>query len=310
MAAPVARAEGSRRELHDVMGCRASITVVGGRRGLAAAAEVRLRDLDLRWSRFRADSEVMQLARHSGATVHVSQETILLVERLIAAWEVTDGAFDPTLLPDLVGLGYAGSVQDPTRVTELPSGSRSSVQVDEIEIDAATGSVLLPVGATLDPGGLGKGLAADLVVDELVADGAEGAMVEIGGDLRVSGESPSHDGWRIDVEDPYGGPPLGVVSITDGGVATSSVLKRRWTQNGATVHHLIDPRTGHSTSADVVAATVVAGTAAWAEAFSKAPVVLGVAGCRPLLAAYALPALLICDLTRIVATPEWQEVVA
>lgn len=290
------------------MGCRGSITVVGGRPGLAIAAEQRLRELDRRWSRFRFGSEVMDLARSAGEPVPVSADTVLLVEHLIAAWELTEGAFDPTMLPDLVALGYDRSVQDPARVTELPAGARSCAAVDQIEVDTVAGTVTLPDGGTLDPGGLGKGLAADLVVEELVAAGAAGAMVEIGGDLRVSGESPTHDGWRIDIEDPYDGPPLGVVSISDGGVATSSVLKRSWSRGDVTVHHLLDPSTGRCATGDVVSATVVAGTAAWAEAFSKAPVVLGAAGCRALLAAHALPALLVCGLTRIDATPEWAQV--
>ncbi len=299
-----------RRELRDVMGCRAHVTVVGGRAGLAADAERRLRDLDRRWSRFRPDSEVMDLARHAGHPVRVSDETLLLVEQLIAAWEVTDGVFDPTLLPELVALGYAASVQDPGRVTVLPAGAGTGVPVGQIAVDATEGSVRLPPGATLDAGGTGKGLAADIVVEELLGEGACGAMVEIGGDLRVAGESPSPGGWRIDVEDPYGGPPLCVVSITDGGVATSSVLKRSWQRGTDRVHHLIDPRTGRSAAADVVAATVVAGTAAWAESFSKAPVVLGAAGCRALLAAHALPALLVRGPTCVDATPEWHEVAA
>ena len=42
-------------------------------------------------------------------------------------------------------------------------------------------------GVGFDPGGIGKGLAADLVATAAVDLGADGAMVSLGGDLRVAG---------------------------------------------------------------------------------------------------------------------------
>ncbi len=54
-----------------------------------------------------------------------------------------------------------------------------------IVIDPIVGAVTLPSGVELDLGGIGKGLAADLVVDELLAAGAAGACVNVGGDLRA-----------------------------------------------------------------------------------------------------------------------------
>src|SRR5690606_2471757 len=125
----------------------------------------------------------------------------------------------------------------------------------------------LPPHLRLDPGGLGKGLAADLVAGELMAAGASGALVDLGGDLRVVGSSPAGETWRIDVEHPgRPGRPIARVETRDGAVATSSRGRRRWTgTDGAAVHHLLDPASGHPAEPDWTSATALARTGVDAE---------------------------------------------
>lgn len=301
-----------RRELTALMGCRASVIVVGPDDPALAArlltvAEWRLRDLESRWSRFLADSEITRLARYAGEPVAVSAPTRGLVRALVEAWDATGGVFDPTRLPDLVRAGYAASVLDPEAVTVLPAGAVSGFDPAAIRVDDEAGTVRLPVGATLDPGGLGKGLAADLVVAELLDRGAEGAMVEIGGDLRVAGLPPNGGGWRIDLEDPHrpdASDPLAVVVLLDGGVATSSRLIRKWPGG----HHLLDPATGAPSDSDVVAATVVTATGAWSEAFATVPLVRGSAESVPMLDAEGIAALLCLADGSTVTTRTWTAV--
>ena len=85
-------------------------------------------------------------------------------------------------------------------------------------------------GVGFDPGGIGKGFAADLVLDELLAEGAGGACVNLGGDVRVGGLGPDGGDWTVTVEDPRdpAGPPLVTLLLADGAVATSSRCRRRW----------------------------------------------------------------------------------
>jgi len=137
---------------------------------LARAAVARLHALEARWSRFRPDSEVSALNDADGARTTVSSETALLVERSIEAWHRTDVAFDPTVLPALVAAGYD---RDFSAVREQPSAQAPPVAApgcEGIVVDAA--SVTLPPGVRIDPGGIGKGLAADLTVDLVMHAGA------------------------------------------------------------------------------------------------------------------------------------------
>ncbi len=278
MAADTGRRLAARADSR-VMGCDTSV-VVTTQDGPATSAQLarsgirRLNELERRWSRFIPTSEISGLNRAGGEPRAVSSDTIRLVESLVRAWHATDGCFDPTLLGAIVGLGYAASRDDATRRTSLPAGTPPRGRPAEIVVDRTAGWVRLPVGTVLDPGGLGKGLSADLVVAELLEAGADGVVVTVGGDLRVGGTAPDDRAWTIDIaaSDDAGARRLRIV---DGGVATSTTQIRTWRRNGRWQHHLVDPSTLDSTMGEVVSCTVLAGTAAWAETFTKVPFVDG-----------------------------------
>lgn len=236
---------------------------------LARAGVERLHQLEQRWSRFLPSSEISGLNAADGQPRIASSDTVRLVEAMVRAWHATEGGFDPTLLGTLVELGYAASRGDATLRTSLAPSCTRQGHPDEILVDAGSGSIQLPRGTSLDPGGLGKGLAADIVAEQLLQAGAPGVAVEVGGDLRVAGIPPIGDSWTIAIDPagPGGRPRL--VELRDGGVATSTSRLRTWFGGGRQHHHLIDPRRLQSADTGAVACTVVAGTAAWAEAFTK-----------------------------------------
>ncbi len=255
------------------MGTTAHVVVTGGRPDLPLMAERRLAELEDRWSRFRPASEVCQLSATPGVPVVVSEDTYLLVERCVAAWSRTGGAFDPTTLVALRAAGYdedfAAVVARSGETSATPSPG-AAPGCAGIELLSALRAVVVPPGVELDSGGIGKGLAADLVTAELLAAGADGAMVNVGGDLRVRGEPPSGSTWSVAVAHPLAPDrDLLRLGLDDGAVATSSRLARRWTVDGQERHHLIDPRTGRPVDTPVVAVTAVAAEAWWAEAVTK-----------------------------------------
>ncbi len=246
--------------------------VVDGPADLLETAQLRIEELDRTWSRFISDSDISTLNRTSD-WVRVSDSTITLIEHAIAAWRMTVGAFDPTVLSSLVANGYADSRTDvPGHTTLLhPARCGPAPGPGGIEIDRAASRVRFGAGVAFDPGGIGKGLAADLVGADLIAMGATAAVVAIGGDVRVAGRASS--GWVIAVEDPFDSEvTLIELSVLDGGVCTSSIRSNTWIDGDTPMHHLVDPRTGNPIDSSIVSATVVAGEAWLAEVLCKAAI--------------------------------------
>src|SRR5262249_58857709 len=122
---------------------------------------------------------------------------------------------------------------------------------------------------------IGKGVAADLVVHELLAAGAAGASVSVGGDVRVAGAPPAGDAWQVDVVDEVSGGRAATVAVIDGAVATSTTRRRCWPGPSGPRHHLIDPADGGPADSGLAAATIVAGSRWCAEVFATAALVAG-----------------------------------
>jgi thiamine biosynthesis lipoprotein len=252
------------------MGTTVEVTVVGGAPSLLTIARGRIRDLERRWSRFLPASEVSRLNAAPGVPLGVSPETVTLVSVARDAARMTDGRFDPLLLDAVEAIGYRDTFTALDRPVAGPAPIRRHAGAVAITIDADGRTVTLPAGARFDPGGIGKGLAADLVADELRAFGASGVCVNVGGDLRVTGAPPgTGDAWLVAVRDRPDDEPVAHVAVADGGVATTSRSRRRWTTaDGIERHHVIDPATGRSARTPVTAATAIAADAWRAEVLS------------------------------------------
>jgi thiamine biosynthesis lipoprotein len=254
------------------MGSDAHVIVVGGPKSLALEAQHRIADLERRWSRFDSQSEVSALTRYAGSPVIVSPETLELVERALAAWRFTHGLFDPTVLGPLVRAGYDRSFE---KLGPSPENGSSSLGTGAGGIGIIANTVRLPAHTGFDPGGIGKGLAADIVTDELIAEGATGVCVNLGGDVRVAGPNPSGGAWTVSVDHPHYARPLAHIGLARGAVATSTTLRRRWNVDGDVRHHLIDPATGRPANTDLAFVSVIAGHAWMAEVLAKSVLLHG-----------------------------------
>lgn len=291
-----------------VMGSHGHVVVVGGPADLAARAEARLQQLEARWSRFRPASELSRLNRSHGAACVVSADTVVLVDALRQAWERTGGRFDATVHDAMGAWGYGTSWPFPAPV-RLPATPAPAPGSAGIEARPERGLVRLPEGVRLDPGGLGKGLAADLVAAELMAGGAEGVLVNVGGDLRATGASPDPDGgpWRVAIEHPdRPDDDVAMVELHDGAVATSTSRRRRWTDaDGGGAHHLLDPATGRPADRPWTQVSVVTGSAWWAEVLTKVVFLDGELPADDTATGRAAALVLLTDGTHRVLGPAW-----
>ncbi len=292
-----------------IMGSDAHVIVVGrddpGAARLADRfAPVRLGELEACWSRFLASSDLCRLAEADGAWCDVHPDTITLVDHMQRGAIATVGRYDPTLAAQLAAAGHAPSVALAPMLAPRVRGS-----VLDVDVDRSGSRIRTPPGLALDPGGIGKGLAADLVSAELVAAGATGALVSVGGDLVAAGTAPDPDGWPIVVEsaDGPGAAPLGRIAIDAGGVATSSTRSNRWIVDGGEAHHVIDPESGRPSMTDLAAVTVVAPTGWQAEVHATAALLDGSDGAIAYLRSRGLAGVAVTLDGTVVATDDLAE---
>ncbi len=259
------------------MGSVAQVVVGDAPLGLVDWAYEEIERLEQSWSRFRETSDLSILNVSPDRDVEVGSRLWSALARSDELWRATRGSFDPTILGALEDWGYDRSFEtihagDTDRLAP-PSARVPGWSLVHLDPDART--VRLTGGVRIDLGGIGKGLAADLIATGLIDRGAASACVALGGDVRVTGQSPTASGWSVPVEDATLGVQSFTTDVKEGAVAMSTTLIRRWRRGEVEVHHIIDPAKGRPAHSGLVAAVVSASEAWWAEGLAKAAIVEG-----------------------------------
>lgn len=233
---------------------------------------------EARFSRFLEDSELSVLNRESGEWVSVSTEMYELIHEAYRFASETAGRFDPSVLGALEDAGYDRSMDEIRARGAGPSTSRRSRGHGEFlatEFDPPTSAIRLPSGVRVDLGGIAKGWLAERAA-RVLAGFSTACAVSAGGDLFAVGLPAGDSAWDVALEDPRDErESLTTLRVGPGAVATSSVTKRRWHQDGRARHHLIDPRTGLPAESAWLSVTVIAPHATTAEVYAKCLLIAG-----------------------------------
>ncbi len=256
--------------------------------------------LEEQLSYFRPSSQTSQINRSAALTpVEVESwlfDLLQLTERLN---KETAGAYDITSAPLWEAWGFA------RRAGQIPSDSqlaeaRSLVGGQLVQLDAAGRTVrFLKPGVRINLGSIGKGYALDICDQRLLALGMNDFLLH-GGQSSVLGHgafhrsdapirpsepiSPEKQGnskhpneglWEIGIPHPrQPGRRLGTVRLDNRALGTSSGQFQSFRHRGRRFGHILDPRTGWPAEG-VLSTTVVAPTAALADALSTAFYVMG-----------------------------------
>ena len=237
--------------------------------------------LDAACSRFRPDSELMQLRANAGQPTKISPVLAGAIRAALRGAQLTDGDVDPTLGRAIETLGYDRDFATvPAHGGALRVTIRHIPRWRQIELDEAACLLTVPVGMRLDLGATAKAWAADRSAERIAEALSCGVLVSLGGDIAVAGEAP-RGGWSIRVQDVTGDPhtpssgPSGIIAIIRGGLATSSTTARRWQRGGDIMHHILDPRTGLPADSIWRTVSVAAGSALDANIASTAAIIRG-----------------------------------
>jgi len=243
----------------------------------AAAAFVRIAELDATLSDYRPESELSRLTRDGvRRPVAVSSDLFRVLEAAQGLAVRTGGAFDITVGP------LSQLWRRARRQIELPSSAElaaaravSRYTLLTLDRKAQTASVAR-AGMRLDAGGIAKGFAADEALATLRGLGVNQALVAMGGDLAVGDAPPEHAGWQVALAglQDTGTAPGSPIVVRNVGISTSGDAEQWVEIAGQRYSHIVDPNTGIGLTGHR-SVTVVAGDAMTSDMLATAVNVLG-----------------------------------
>jgi thiamine biosynthesis lipoprotein len=274
-----------------------------GAAGGLAAAEAAFDEIDRLESQltvYRDDSEVSRLNRLAAAEpVPVEENLFGLLALAARITEATDGAFDVTAGPLIKAWGFF------RRQHRLPPAHERAallrqVGMRHVVLEAERRAVrYLRPGVEINLGSIGKGYALDRAARVLAEEKGLRAALLHGGHSSVYalGKQPGSDrGWPVGIRHPWDPERrLAVVRLRDRALGTSAATFQHLEYGGRKLGHIIDPRSGWPAEG-MASASVVAPSAAEADALATAFFILGVDRARaycavhPQIGAVLLPA--------------------
>lgn len=144
-----------------------------------------------------------------------------------------------------------------------------------------------------------KGYACDAVADMFRRNGVGDFLIEIGGEIALEGNGPGGNGWRVSIDAPVENDTIEihdsqfVVQLSEGGVATSGNYRNFRRIGGQNIGHTISPLTGRPVRVDILSATVIAPTAAEADAIATACMAAGSEASKEMIESLGVRAILV-----------------
>lgn len=237
-----------------------------------------IRRIEQLFTTYKADSQTNLINEHAGIQpVKVDSEVFDLIERSIGISRITQGAFDITY----------GSIDkslwnfDKT-MTQLPSVETALKMVhlinyNNIILDKEKGTVFLKdKGMRIGFGGIGKGYAAEMAKNKLIANKVQSGIINASGDLTSWGLQPNGKPWTIGIANPdQPAAAFSYLEISGKAVATSGNYEKYILINGKKYSHTIDPKTGLPITG-IKSVTVISGNAEFADAMATPIAVMGI----------------------------------
>ncbi len=261
--------------------------------------------LDEFLNNFEPDSEISTVSKFAGIKpVHVSAETLDLMQKTIGISKLTNGAFDPTIAPVGKLWKFSGRPSDPSMPPkDAIENALKLVDYRKIKIESATSEIYLKErGMEIDLGGIAKGYAADKAIEAIKAKGIKSALVAIAGDIRGFGLNASGKPWKVGIQNPRPDNPdsekpwediFATLNLKESAVSTAGDYQRFFIKDGKRYHHIIDPATGYPSESGLISVSVIAPEGYVADGIDTAILILGLEKGMKLLESKGLDGILV-----------------
>jgi thiamine biosynthesis lipoprotein len=250
------------------------------------AVSAEIERLEKLFSRFNPDSEVSRINRSAGWRCEaVSFTTLQMLRQTLDICAECPGYFDPTIGP-LVALWNIGRESFAVPEAAAIWQALSLVDYRSLVLDPVRGTAgLRKSGQSLDLGGIGKGFAADQVMDIFQEYGIRSAYANLGGNVVAWGGRPDGLSWQVGIQHPrMENALIGVVAVQNQVVVTSGDYQRfGCDRQGRRFHHILNPASGYPADSDLLSATVVAENGMPADAYATSLFMAGIEGAARML---------------------------
>ena len=244
-----------------------------------------LAEVDRLLSVYRVRSELSLVNRNPGCWQEVSSHFSRVASSARWIGEITDGAFDVTILPVMRHWGFYDEGlpgQETNRSRPSLRSLLERVDFRQLQVKGCEARVA-SAGYSADFGGIAKGYGVDRAIRALSDQNIRCGLVSAGGDIFALGRPAPNRPWRVGIRSPYRPDALcAMVELEDEAIATAGGYENYRIAQGRRIAHILNPRLGMS-SDHVVSATIIAPDAMTADALATATYVMGVENSRRLL---------------------------
>lgn len=247
---------------------------------LQQRVDARLQAINRSMSTYQADSTISAFNQAPpGTQVPIDTDFAQVLALSQQVHQASNGAFDPGVgsLVNLWGFGWPKPTQPLTQPPTPAAIAAARGHFGQLPAPQ-DGHLHKPAPMRLDFSAIAKGYGVDAVAEVLREQGVQNYMVEIGGEVATRGQGPQGERWRIGIEAPGTAPGEKTVLLRlhlgEAALATSGNYRNFVEIGGIRYTHIIDPATGYPVREPPLSVSVLAPSAAWADAWATAFMVL------------------------------------
>jgi len=208
---------------------------------IVACAATEASRIERKFSRYLDDNLIYQINHSPDQFVDLDPETDRIIAFAFDCHTLSEGLFDIS----------SGILQKAWRFDgqhSVPTQQQLDELLPFIGLDRIThvnSRLKLPAGMQIDLGGIGKEYAVDRIVGLLRGRYRPDILINLGGDIAVTGLLQSREHWNVGIEDPNRHQQAtSMFNIRRGAIATSGDANRYILHRGKRYGHILNPKTG------------------------------------------------------------------
>lgn len=232
---------------------------------------------DLLFSTENTDSELYKLNNSNGNEFIASDELIYVLNEALYYSEMSNGKLDPTIETVCELWDFK---QNPTDANnKIPnaneiSSAQSLVNYKNIQIDK--NSITIPKNTKINLGYMAKGYIADKIKEYLDANNINNYIINLGGNILLSGAKQDNSLYNIGIEKPFSnGEAIYTINTTDTSIVTSGIYERYFEYDDKIYHHIMDVNTGYPVENNLYSVTITGPSSTKCDALSTLVFILG-----------------------------------